>query len=192
MRVILDANIFISAAISSGPPLRALSTCIERADIDLVVCPTLWREVGHSLLTKPRLLMRIPPEETCESMRRIRHLFCFVPDPVVVEEFTKDRKDDYLIALAREQGVPIIGAGTTICLIGPSRDHQSCAPLRSSRPLIQTLQLGRTGPSELLHRVHCPPLIASTQAPSRRGALPSALGRMAGGVLPLHDVETFG
>ena len=111
MRVILDANIFISAAIASGPPLSALSTCIERADIDLIVCPTLWREVGHSLLTKPRLLMRIPPEETREFMRRIRPLVCFVSDPVVVEEFTRDHKDNYLVALAREQGVPIIVSG---------------------------------------------------------------------------------
>ena len=160
MRVILDANIFISAAIASGPPLRALSTCIERADIDLIVCPTLWREVGHSLLTKPRLLMRVPPEETREFMRRIRPLVCFVPDPVVVEEFTKDHKDNYLIALAREQGVPIIVSGDRQC--------QHSYPETGPR---QVPRIGATQHSAVLgHRTRQVPWLVTVQQRVKRAA----------------------
>ena len=138
MRVILDANIFISAAIAAGPPLKALSACIERPDIDLIVCPTLWREVGRSLLTKPGLLKRIPPDETREFMRRIKPLVHLVPDPVAVEEFTEDPKDNYLISLAREQGVALIVSGDRDLLDWTEQRPPVVPPARSSYPLNRT------------------------------------------------------
>lgn len=143
MRVILDANIFISAAIASGPPLRALSMCIERTDIDLIACPTLWREVSRSLLTKPRLQKRIAPDETREFMGRIRPLLHVVPDPVAVEAFTKDPKDNYLVALAREQDVSLIVSGDNHLLDWPEQRPPVVSPAAFVASLEPDVDAGR-------------------------------------------------
>lgn len=128
MRVILDANVFISAAIAAGPPLKTLRACIERPDIDLIVCPTLWREIRQSLLTKPGLLKRISPEQTREYLGRIRPLVHVVADPVAVGEFTDDPKDNYLIALAREHDASLIVSGDSDLLDWPEQQPPVMTP----------------------------------------------------------------
>ncbi len=41
MRAVLDANVFVSAAISTGPPHRVAQRWLEQGEFDVVACPLL-------------------------------------------------------------------------------------------------------------------------------------------------------
>ena len=55
MRVVLDANVFVSGAISRGPSHRIVQRWLERGDFDVVMCPELLVEVSAVLVERPRL-----------------------------------------------------------------------------------------------------------------------------------------
>ena len=47
MKVVVDANVFVSAAIRTGPPHRIVQAWLERRDFEVVICPAFHGLVEH-------------------------------------------------------------------------------------------------------------------------------------------------
>ena len=110
MRVVLDANVLISAVIQAGPSYRIVSRWLDDAGLDVVICPAVLAEI-EEVLRRPRLQKRIEPELAdlyLATVRRIAHL---VDDPVSIAAATRDSNDDYLVALARQHDADYIVTG---------------------------------------------------------------------------------
>ncbi|MGB7236971.1 MAG: putative toxin-antitoxin system toxin component, PIN family [Rhodococcus sp. (in: high G+C Gram-positive bacteria)] len=110
LRVVLDANIFVSAAISIGPSHRILQAALANAGVQALLCPALIAEV-ESVLSRPRLRRRISAENARVFVDDMTMLLDLVPDPLAAPAVTRDPNDDYLVALAREHGADWIVTG---------------------------------------------------------------------------------
>lgn len=55
MRVVLDTNVFVSAAISTGAPHRVVQAWLDRRPFDVVMCPELLAEVTEVMTERPKL-----------------------------------------------------------------------------------------------------------------------------------------
>ena len=49
MRVVLDANVFVSAAIRSGPSHRIVQRWLQGGSFEVVMCPALLAEIDEVL-----------------------------------------------------------------------------------------------------------------------------------------------
>ena len=111
MRVVLDANVFVSAAIRSGPSHRIVQRWFEGGWFELVMCPELLAEIDEVLTGRERLRKWIDLPTAERFVDTIRTLVDLVPDPLVSAATTRDRDDDYLVALAQTQQVDYIVTG---------------------------------------------------------------------------------
>jgi len=110
VKVVIDANVLVSAAIGTGPSQRVVAVAMSSPRLTAVVCPTLLAEVDN-VLSRPRLQERLPEEARSVYLRDLASFLDVVPDPAVVPATTRDPEDDYLVALARENGVDWIVSG---------------------------------------------------------------------------------
>lgn len=110
MKVILDANVIVSAAIQRGPSYRLVQRWLDVGDLEVVICPALFAE-AEDVLSRPRLHKRIDPVLAGLYLATIRRIAVFVDDPAAVESVTRDVKDDYLAALGRSHSVDAIVTG---------------------------------------------------------------------------------
>lgn len=112
MRVILDANVFVSAAIQRGASHRIVAAWLAgTADFEVVMCPELLGEVREVLTTRPRLRKWISLQNATLFVETIEAVVDLVEDPGEVEAETRDPNDDYLIALARTHDVDVVVSG---------------------------------------------------------------------------------
>ena len=96
MKVVIDANVFVSAAIQKGASHRIVMAWLEGAgDIDLVMCPELIGEVRDVLTTRPRLRKWIGLEDAETYVDTIERTVDLVDDPGEVDATTRDADDDY-------------------------------------------------------------------------------------------------
>ena len=81
VRVVIDANVVVSAAIGRGPSTRLIDQWMSgEASFEVVVCPRLIGEISD-VLDRPRLRKRIIAEDACEYVATISTLPNQVPDP---------------------------------------------------------------------------------------------------------------
>lgn len=120
MRVVLDANVLVSAAIAQGPSYRIVTRWLEHGDLDVVICPALLAEV-EDVLGRPRIQKRIDPESSQRYLTTIRRIADVAADPAEIESITRDVDDDYLVALAREHGADYIVTGDKDLLEWPDQ-----------------------------------------------------------------------
>jgi len=112
MKVILDANVFVSAAIQRGASYRIVQNWLGgSADFEVVMCPQLLGEVRYVLTTWTRLRKWIDLDSATSFVETINALVDLTRDPVPIGKSTRDADDDYLIALAREHDVDLIVSG---------------------------------------------------------------------------------
>lgn len=111
MRVVVDANVFVSGAIQKGPSFRIVQRWLNTSEFDLVMCPELLAEITDVLTERPRLRKWIALATASEYIQTITTLADLVPDPTDIVPVTRDVKDDYLVALAREHAVDFIVTG---------------------------------------------------------------------------------
>lgn len=109
MRVVLDATVLFSAVIQAGPSYRIVSSWLDAADLDVVICPAVPAEV-EEVLGRPRLRKRIEPE-LAQLLATVRRIATLVDDPVSIVAATRDPDDDYLVGLARQHQADYIVTG---------------------------------------------------------------------------------
>lgn len=103
MRVLLDANLFISFLLNPDRD-SASNEVVRRAvlgEFTLLVPEELLDEISSQARSKPYLMERITPEEIDEMVEIVSSVAEFIPRiedtiPAVV----RDPKDDYLLAYA--------------------------------------------------------------------------------------------
>jgi uncharacterized protein len=111
IRVVIDTNIFVSAAIGGGPPRRLLDHWFESPTFDVIACPHLCAELRDVLLGRPKLRRFVTVEVASVLIDTIEALVEMEADPVVIEPILRDPKDDYLVALARQSNAKYIVSG---------------------------------------------------------------------------------
>ena len=66
VRVVIDANVFVSAVIGRGPSTRLIDQWMSgRASFEVIVCPRLIGEI-RDVLDRPRLRKRISAQDARE------------------------------------------------------------------------------------------------------------------------------
>ena len=112
MKVILDANVFVSAAIRKGPSHRLVDEWLSGvARFEIVLCPALVAEIRSVLTTRPRLRKWISLDDARVFVDTVASAVDLVDDPEQIIALTRDAKDDYLVALARQHDVQVIVTG---------------------------------------------------------------------------------
>ncbi len=101
MKVILDTNILLSYMLSPATP-RAITTvtalCFAHDAIDLLVPPEQIEEFAAVAATKRYFRQRIPHAAIDDFVRQLRALAIMLPALEEIASYTRDRKDDYLVA----------------------------------------------------------------------------------------------
>lgn len=134
MRVLLDADVLISALLSrTGTPARLLALCVE-GDLELVACPALLLEVEQTL-GRRKLRARVDPAEASRFLADLAEAAELVGDPEHPASFrSADPADDYLLALATRENVPLVSGDEHLLAL---RDR---APIFSPRDFLETLK----------------------------------------------------
>jgi putative PIN family toxin of toxin-antitoxin system len=110
--VVIDANVFVSAAIQRGASHRIIQSWLSGgADFEVVMCPELLGEIREVLITRPRLRKWISLENATLFVDTIEAVVDLVNDPDEIQTETRDPNDDYLVALARAHDVDAIVSG---------------------------------------------------------------------------------
>ena len=108
MRVVLDANVVISALLApAGAPARVLLAWQDGA-FEAVVCDLLLEEIERAL-SYPKLRRRVPADDAEALVEWLRRSAILAPDPEGTPPIdSPDPGDDYLIALAAERRAVIV------------------------------------------------------------------------------------
>jgi uncharacterized protein len=111
IRVVIDPGVFISALIGSrgGAPDVVVRAFVDDR-IKVVASPLLLAEL-ELVLRRPKFAAYVDERTVREFVERIRRHATVVDDPVERPELTRDRKDDYLVALACAERVDAIVSG---------------------------------------------------------------------------------
>lgn len=147
LREVLDPGVLVSGAISpQGPPDRILRAWQEQA-LDLVVCPRLLDELAL-VLRREKFRTRLPHEYGEEFLSLVADLATLVADRREVPAVTRDPKDDYLPALAREARSDHLVSGDRRHLPpAPSANPPILTPAQLVELLDQRRDFERTGPA---------------------------------------------
>jgi uncharacterized protein len=111
IRVLIDPGVFISALIGSrgGAPDLVVRAFVDDR-IKVVASPRLLAEL-ELVLRRPKFAAYVDERSVREFVERVRRHAMVVTDPVEQPAVTRDRKDDYLVALARSERVDAIVSG---------------------------------------------------------------------------------
>lgn len=111
-KVILDANVFVSAAIQRGPAHHIVQLWLSgNAPFHVVMCPMLFGEIEDVLTRRTRLRKWITIDDARLFVQSVAVLADLVPDPVEIDAVLRDANDDYLVAVARANDVTLIVSG---------------------------------------------------------------------------------
>ncbi|MCP4963495.1 MAG: putative toxin-antitoxin system toxin component, PIN family [Actinomycetia bacterium] len=139
MRVVIDANVFVSAAIGLGPSHRVVQAVVFSQYHDAIVSPTLIGEI-EDVLSRPRLRKRISADQAAEFIEDLRIMATRVPDPIDIGQHTRDPKDDYLVALAQHHAADYIVTGDKDLHAWPEQRPPAITPAEFKTILTNTSQ----------------------------------------------------
>jgi len=111
IRVVVDPGVFISALIGrrgAAPDLVIRAFADDR--IEVVASPLLLDELER-VLRRPKFAKYVDDRAAREFVERVRRHATVVDDPADQPAATRDRKDDYLVALARKEEVDALVSG---------------------------------------------------------------------------------
>jgi putative PIN family toxin of toxin-antitoxin system len=113
IRVVLDANVLVSAALArdaAAPSVRAFDALLD-ARIEAVGCPALLGEVA-AVLGRERLRRYLSIEEARRFVADLAGVMTLASDPSPpYPAVCRDPDDDYLVALARAALVDALVSG---------------------------------------------------------------------------------
>ena len=101
MRVVVDPNVLVAAAITDGVSARLLDHWLTIRSFEIVVCPMLVAEL-RDVLGRDKFRRWITTRDAALLVERLELEAEAWSDPVEIPESTPDPKDDYLVALYRE------------------------------------------------------------------------------------------
>jgi predicted nucleic acid-binding protein len=115
LRVVIDPNVLVSAAIADGAPRRVVELVAAGA-VRMVTCPRLHDEL-EGVLARDRFLRWRTRDQLDRFVVDMAHR---LPDPTDVPAVSGDPNDDYLIALFRgvRRGcacLAVYGPGQALC-----------------------------------------------------------------------------
>lgn len=110
MRVVLDPNVLVSAAVASDVPAELLDRWLTDRPFELVVCPIFVAEL-RGVLQRPKFRRWITAEEVADFVDRLAREAESWADPTGVPSVTGDPKDDYLVALHRSCQADLLVSG---------------------------------------------------------------------------------
>ncbi len=126
-RVVIDANVLVSALVGAGPSSRIVAAVFNSEQLDAVVCPLLVAEIAD-VLARPRIQKRVPVQRAEEFLDNVAILFDLVDDPAEIEPLLRDPDDDYLVSLARQHDVDWNITGDKDLLEWPNPSPEVIAP----------------------------------------------------------------
>ncbi len=133
MQAVLDANVLVSALLSSS---GAPATLMERwllGEFELVVSERLLDEVERTL-ARPKIRARIPADTASEFVSVLRNLADARVDPAATPAVrSRDPADDYLIALAAEETATLVSGDAHLL------DLRKEIPVLSPREFLDSL-----------------------------------------------------
>lgn len=138
MRVVLDANVVISAAISEGPSHRIVRDWLCDQSFKLVICDRSRGEVRSVLTERPRLRKWISIEAAGLYVWTLATAADIRPDPAPGPELTRDADDDYVIHLARAHYAYFIVSGDADLLEWAEQDPPVIRPAEFETRLSQS------------------------------------------------------
>jgi uncharacterized protein len=100
VRVVLDANVFVSALISQAGPSREIVNAWVDGRFELIASPTLLDEL-RDVLHRPRFRRWVSTATATDFVDGLAQDANVIDDPPATPGVTPDPDDDYLIALAR-------------------------------------------------------------------------------------------
>ena len=108
MRVVLDPNVLVSAALSpEGAPAELIRRWLA-GDFELVVTPALLDELER-VLAYPKIAKRVTAEDAAALVELLEAEAQAVPDPTDQSSIDlEDPGDEYLVALAIANGAALI------------------------------------------------------------------------------------
>lgn len=134
MKVMIDANVFVSAAIQHGASHRIVMSWLAGAvEFEVVMCPALLAELREVLTARPRLRRWITLDDATQFVDAIATLVDLVDHPVQISAATRDHGDDYLVALARGHSVGVIVSGDNDLLDWEAQNPPVVTPARFER-----------------------------------------------------------
>lgn len=116
MKVILDSNVLIAAAISRGLCESIMELCIESHE--LYLCPAILREVREKLTGK----LKFPPKLVTELVRVLQNN-AQVLRPNPVSGICRDPNDDMVLGLAEKVQANVIVSGDKDLLVLKKHKH---------------------------------------------------------------------
>lgn len=117
MRVVLDTNVFVSAAIQSGASHRIVQHLMRENSDELIICNEILSEIRDVLVTRPRLRKWISLDDAKRYIEMLQSHFNFVPDPTVINPLSRDSDDDYILALAQYERADYVISGDKDLLV---------------------------------------------------------------------------
>lgn len=110
MRVVVDPNVLVAAAITEGVSARLLDHWLTTRSFEIVACPMLVAELSD-VLGRDKFRRWITEQAAALLVERIEHEAESWRDPVEIPASTPDPKDDYLVALYREADADALVTG---------------------------------------------------------------------------------
>lgn len=138
MRVVLDANVLISAAISEGPSHRIVQGWLRDQTLELVICDRLLGEVRSVLTERNRMRKWISLEAAELYVGALATVADVQPDPAPGPALTRDPDDDYVIHLARAHNAEVIVSGDADLLEWDEQDPPVVPPAEFEARLIES------------------------------------------------------
>ncbi|MGH3426094.1 MAG: putative toxin-antitoxin system toxin component, PIN family [Mycobacteriales bacterium] len=139
MRAVIDTGVWVSALLSPNPkaPPPQLFRLIENGRVRPVVSLKLLNEITN-VLGRKKFLNKTRVGKVAEFVNTLAAHACMVPDVENPPAVTRDPKDDYLVALAAAQKVPLVSgdrgileAGLSPPALRPAELVASIDPFRS-------------------------------------------------------------
>jgi putative PIN family toxin of toxin-antitoxin system len=110
LRVVVDPNVLVSAAISPAGPPRQIVTAWVDGRFELVASPALIDEL-RDVLDRPKFRRWISAAVAREFVDGLADDALLLDDPPERPGVSPDPDDDYLIALARAAGADYLVSG---------------------------------------------------------------------------------
>jgi putative PIN family toxin of toxin-antitoxin system len=117
MRVVLDTNVFVSAAIQGGASHRIVQHLIRDGSDELIICDEILSEIRDVLVFRPRLRKWISQNDAKRYVEMLQLRFNFVSNPTDIIPLSRDGDDDYILALAQREKTDHIVSGDRDLLV---------------------------------------------------------------------------